>query len=370
MTEMKNIELKKYTLKNDRQFIITSWQTLLANSTHSYFQSVEWINAWFAHLADHQELDFWLMTNHKEPLAALFIGASTRKFLGIKSLIRGVVQGVGNEEYDLITPEYTGLVYTDITQVDFALWSNTLLKYYHEVLIPYTSPEQSTCWLNQKHGRCLYNEATYYADLNGFQDGELLFWQSMSKNTKKQLKTSLNAYTKMGELTVEVAKDRQQAIEFLHQLGKLSSLKWEATHKNGAFDQQQFGIFHQNLIEAAFDNGQIQLLKITAGDHVIGYLYNFLYQGNVYFYQCGFVYLEQNKFRPGLVCHYLSMQLNANLGALNYDFLAGDNRYKQSLATKQANMPTLLLQRNTWFLTLEKKILIYLKRLKNIQLKR
>ncbi|OUL56553.1 GNAT family N-acetyltransferase [Pseudoalteromonas ulvae] len=370
MSKMNSIALKKYTLKNDRPFIMASWQTLLTNSDHSYFQSLEWMHAWLTHLPEHQDLDFWLMTNHNEPLAGLVIGTCSRKFLGVKPLVRAVVQGVGLEEFDLITPEYTGLVYNDLEQVDFALWSDTLLNHYHEVLLPYTSPVQSVRWINQKQAHCLYHEATYYADLNAFKDGESSFWQSISKNTKKQLKASLNAYEKMGSLKIEAAKDKTQAKEFLHELGKLSSLKWDSTNKKGAFDQQQFIVFHQNLIDKSFNNGHLQLLKVTAAEHVIGYLYNFIYQGSVYFYQCGFVYLEQNKFRPGLVCHYLCMQLNASKGALNYDFLAGDNRYKQSFATKQENMPTLLLQRNNWYLKLEKTLILYLKRLKKFQFKR
>lgn len=121
--------------------------------------------------------------------------------------------------------------------------------------------------------------------------------------------------------------------------------EWKRRSRPGAFSNQFFYGFHRNLIVNRFDSGEIQLLKIHNEGMVIGYLYNFLYQGNVLFYQSGFNYTDGNSHRPGLVSHYMAILYNASLGYFNYDFLAGEAQYKESLSTTTSSMYWLRLFR-------------------------
>ena len=83
---------------------------------------------------------------------------------------------------------------------------------------------------------------------------------------------------------------------------------------------------------------EVQMLRVTAGTEVVGYLYNLVRNGHVYFYQSGFNYTEDHKLRPGLVCHYLAVMHNLKVDSRIYDFLAGPQRYKQSLARLKLKM--------------------------------
>ncbi|MFL5257239.1 MAG: GNAT family N-acetyltransferase [Rhodopila sp.] len=50
-------------------------------------------------------------------------------------------------------------------------------------------------------------------------------------------------------------------------------------------------------------------------------------------YQSGFVYRDDdNQAKPGLTCHLAAILDALNRGMDIYDFLAGDDRYKRSLA--------------------------------------
>jgi CelD/BcsL family acetyltransferase involved in cellulose biosynthesis len=73
---------------------------------------------------------------------------------------------------------------------------------------------------------------------------------------------------------------------------------------------------------------------VVAGEVVIGYLYNFCYNGSVLGYQSGFDYAAAGTHeRPGLTCHHMAIERAAASGMWRYDFLAGEDRYKTSLAS-------------------------------------
>ena len=108
---------------------------------------------------------------------------------------------------------------------------------------------------------------------------------------------------------------------------------------------------------AAFADGHIQMLRVRAGRHDVGYLYNFVHRGRVLFYQSGFDYeLLAAQGRPGLVAHALSVQHNARQGHAVYDFLAGAARYKESLSTSRQPMVWAAVYRTTPAFRLEQAL--------------
>ena len=75
------------------------------------------------------------------------------------------------------------------------------------------------------------------------------------------------------------------------------------------------------------------LLKVACGDTPIGILYSFIHRGRVSAYQSGLVYCEHEaQAKPGLTCHHGAIRLALKQGFEIYDFLAGEDRYKRSLA--------------------------------------
>jgi len=70
--------------------------------------------------------------------------------------------------------------------------------------------------------------------------------------------------------------------------------------------------------------GEIDLLRIAAGDQTIGFLYNFRFRNRVYAYQSGFDYSVSHPHqKPGLTCHHLAIEMYRRQGLEVYDFLAG-----------------------------------------------
>ena len=101
----------------------------------------------------------------------------------------------------------------------------------------------------------------------------------------------------------------------------------------GAFAQAWFARFHHALIERGLPRGEIDLLRVTAGNRLVGALYNFRYRGRALAYQSGFDYAGAGRHqKPGLTCHHQAIRFAAGAGLDRYDFLAGEDRYKRSLA--------------------------------------
>lgn len=195
---------------------------------------------------------------------------------------------------------------------------------------------------------------SYGVDLSAVRAKKGDYLSLLSSNTRSQIRRSIKEYEKIGHLQLTQASHTAQAQLFLRELTELHQRHWISRGEAGAFGSEYFRKFHQRLIERNFARGEIQLLRISAGDHDLAYLYSFVRDGRIYFYQSGFDYdLIEKHSRPGLVAHVLSVQHNAQLGNKIYDFMAGDSRYKLNLATLNEPMTWSTLRKPAWRFQLE-----------------
>ena len=87
------------------------------------------------------------------------------------------------------------------------------------------------------------------------------------------------------------------------------------------------------------NRGEIALHRIRTPERTIGILYNFRFRGRELTYQSGFAYdTKRPRLKPGMTCHRLAIEAAARAGLSCYDFLAGADRYKRSLADSQENL--------------------------------
>ena len=157
---------------------------------------------------------------------------------------------------------------------------------------------------------------------------------SLSANTRYQLRRAAKRTATRGELVLHRAHTPSDAMAVLDDLARLHQSTWTARGKPGAFANPEFHRFHETLIASALPRGEIDLLRITAGATLIGCLYNFRHRGHVLAYQSGFDHQAADTHeKPGLLCHHLAIKAAQADGMTRYDFLAGDDRYKASLAS-------------------------------------
>ena len=155
---------------------------------------------------------------------------------------------------------------------------------------------------------------------------------TLGRSTRHQLRRSARLFAASGPLQLARAATVAEALDFLDRLIDLHQASWARRDQPGAFACAQIRRFHKTLIATAHPRDEIDLLRVTAGDAEIGYLYNFRHQERVYAYQSGFAYNSDPHAKSGLTCHHLAIEHYRAGGLRAYDFLAGDDRYKTSLA--------------------------------------
>ena len=178
-----------------------------------------------------------------------------------------------------------------------------------------------------------------FVDLAALGPGDDAYLASLSANTRYQLRRSIRRYEEAGAITVHRARSVAEALTFLDELARLHQKTWSARGMPGAFATPTFVHFHRVLIARGMPRNEVDVLRISAGDLVLGYLYNFVYRGRVSSYQAGFNYATADRHRkPGLTSHVAAIAHYIAQGSSIYDFLAGGDRYKLSLANAQTDL--------------------------------
>ena len=156
---------------------------------------------------------------------------------------------------------------------------------------------------------------------------------SRSANTRAQVRRSDRYYRQSGPIALEAADSAAAAHAMLDRLAALHQATWRGRGQPGSFATPFFGHFHHALIDRGFPRGEVALLRVSCGETEIGFLYNFIWRGRMSAYQSGFAYIEgESRARPGLTSHVAAIRFALAVGIDIYDFLAGDDRYKRSLA--------------------------------------
>ncbi len=159
------------------------------------------------------------------------------------------------------------------------------------------------------------------------------YFDRRGANTRQQIRRSDRDFAAFGPLAIARAETEATAHVWLDAMAGLHQATWIARGRPGSFADPCFGRFHHELIRRGMPRDEIDLLRVTAGDRVVGILYNFRFRGRVSSYQSGFAYDGGDpRLKPGLTCHRMAIEAYGQDGISVYDFLAGDERYKRSLA--------------------------------------
>lgn len=192
-----------------------------------------------------------------------------------------------------------------------------------------------------------YLKPSWRVDLNAVRNSGKAYLDTLSANTRQQIRRSMRLYQATGSLTVEWAKDAATALDWLGGLKELHQRQWQARGKPGGFASAFFERFQRRLIANCVPRGAAELIRVSRAGQPIGYLYNLIRDGHVLAFVSGFLYEDDNRLKPGLVCHALAIERHVQTGASIYDFMAGETRYKSNLGQPGPVFVYLLLQRST-----------------------
>lgn len=181
--------------------------------------------------------------------------------------------------------------------------------------------------------RVMQSQASPFVDLASLRATGGDYLAARSANTRQQIRRSDRLYQRQGAIVTESADSAHAAHAMLDEMAGLHQATWQARGQPGSFGRPFFRRFHRELITTAFPRAEASLLKISCCGTVIGILYSFICRGRMLAYQSGFSYpAGEAQAKPGLTCHHRAIGYALAQGFDAYDFLAGEDRYKRSLA--------------------------------------
>lgn len=337
------------------------WLGLQPRSDHSFFQSWTWIGCWLT-----------MLPPSIRPLVLRALRGGTIVALGVFVPHRTIRHGfivsnglylheTGRAEFDQLTIEHNGLlVDRDGANAILAKSVDTLIHLdpFDEVHFPgVPSPYLDLCAKTSSHLEVKKTLPLHSVDLVKAAEGG--YERLLSKNTRQQIRRAVRLYEggfPSASLSYRVARDEDQAMAFLSDLQRLHQAYWTARGKPGVFADPFFTAFHTRLVREGLSRKEVEIARISSEKGVIGYLYQFKKNGHVYSYQSGFHYEQDNRLKPGLISHRLAIEHSLSAGEAVYDFLAGDDRYKRSLATHGGQLFWLTLQKRRLSFSLERRL--------------
>jgi len=337
---------------------------LMSKCPHSFFLSWGWISTWLGTLPKNSRLSFVVGSFQDEPVVAFFAGGKNKIRHGAIFTRSINLNSTGDNHFDIIWIEYNTILADPLVSINLLELINYIpLSTWDEFFFPGVSGsiacniEKLSQAQNDNYTVIIdQRSSSYYVDLQKIREHDMDYYKVLSSNKRQQIRRSIKEYEKKGKIYITPAKSINEALSMLDKLAELHQVEWIKRGNPGAFSNKFFYDFHKTLIQKRFNNNEIQLLHIFNENLTIGYLYNFIYNNNVLFYQSGFNYSLGNNYRPGLISHFLAVQYNAEMNYSIYDFLAGDSQYKQSLSTDSNTIIWAKIQKRRKRFSLERSL--------------
>ena len=271
-----------YQLLTQTEEIQCHWQDLQARAECSYFQSWGWIQSWLNYIVDDRQVWVLQVWSEDELLGlGLFVPADIRRRLVIRSKA-------------LFLNEYPFAGKNMVIEYNGILAARGFEQVVHREVVNYLVREQQL--YDEFHFGGLTNEAVFSQLARTIKPvikcetlEESVSWQvefdhshrniqqmlaSLSKNRRGQIRRSMRLYEEQGPLKLEEAETLADAMDYFNELGTLHTQRWQTKGKPGVFKNPAWKRFHTHLIASRFNEGEIQLIKVSCGGRAIGYLYN------------------------------------------------------------------------------------------------
>lgn len=342
----------KTTVENiesiDIDALATQWRALERDVSPSFFLSWCWIGTWLKTLVPQaKNTSFHLVkTYDKETLIGLCIASLSKRYylkLIPSSALR--LHQTGEACLDQIWPEYNGLLVARGREEE--VYDSVLSKLkqglvWHEVIAGVITSQVGQYFTRFGLSCDVVSRSySYCVDLASLRENQADYLSSLSRNSRHQIKRSLKLYNAIAPAQLVFARDKHQAYAFFDSIAPLHRERWG---DGSGFNNPAFMAFHKALIEQGMEDGSVELACFAVGDCEVGYLYNFIMGDRLYFYLSAIDYnnplFQDKRMKPGLVMHALRIQHSIDHQAQlkTYDFMGGDSRYKQSLATQGDDM--------------------------------
>lgn len=324
----------------DRAVLARRWQALEAQSDASFFLGWTWMGAWIDSYGLTPELLAVTDADGRDVALALVGHAMQARLLGRTATL--CLNQSGQPTADRPFMEYNGLLVRQ-GQGDQAsaavLAALAQRRDWRALRLSGVMPGDALLALPARRRTCVDRSPAYQVDLDAVRAAQGEYLSLLSANTRSQIRRAMKD---RGGALPDIAFATLSDIEpWLAEMAALNS----GRHADNAWDDAGFRGFVAMLVARGLSDGSVQLLRFTDKDACVGLLVNFVHRGVAMNYQSAFVEPAGAKDKPGLLCHAAAVGHYAGQGLARYSFLAGKDRYKQSLSTCEDQLEWWVIER-------------------------
>jgi len=321
--------------------LASDWSWLESRANGSPFTSWTWVSTWLKHLPDTVQPMVCRVRDGQGLVAlGLTVGVPERGFRRIFGGHSIRLQETGDAAIDEVTPEYVGLLVRKGSEVDaYAAFFDAVsarCRNWRRIQVPATS-HGNAIQAALPDGLRAYSTCdrpAYTIDLAAIRASGRRYVDHLSKKTRSNLAQVRRAYGELGALRVDIADTPERGLEWLEGLRQLHERRWESKGQPGSFASPYFRAFHRDLVAEGVASGFVDLIRVTAGDLIVGYLHVLQWRGGRYYYNSGFNYGALERYdSPGIAALHAVVEHGIDHGWTLFDFLAGEQDYKRRLST-------------------------------------
>ncbi len=315
------------------------WRALEARSDGGFFLGWTWIGSWLEATGAKPELA--VISEGGGDVALALIGRSMAPRLVGRAATLWLNQA-GDPQRDRAFIEYNGLIAVRHAPagIESALMAALETRNDWRVLRLSGLPSGHPLPIQGRFRRRIRIDVSpaYHVDLDAVRAARGDYLSLLSANTRGQMKRAAKDYD--GECEVTVAWGDEIA-PWMAEMQALNA----GRHEDNAWDDALFRRFAETIAARGHVTGEVELLRIEQGGHLLGFLLNFLHGGVAMNYQSAFAPPLNAKGKPGLLAHAAAVSRYAAAGLSRYSLLAGKDRYKQSLSTGAEELEWWALER-------------------------
>ena len=315
------------------------WQALEAASDASFFLGWTWTSSWLESYAVRPDLLSVTDGEGRDIALALTGHAMQPRLLGRCATLS--LNQSGNPTADRPYVEYNGLLAKRGLEAESVQAFHTALQRrtdWQALRLSGITPGSPLLAMPAHRATRLDRSPVYQADLEAVRAANGDYFSLLSANTRSQIRRAIKDHNGLPTVT---AAATDEAAPWLDEMRALNG----GRHDDNAWEAPAFRRFLLTLAGKGIPSGEVELLRFTDEGGPIGLLVNFIHRGQAMNYQSAFADPRTAKDKPGLLCHTAAVAHYAERGLTLYSLLAGKDRYKQSLATREEALEWWLLER-------------------------
>lgn len=316
------------------------WQALEAASDASFFLGWTWTASWLESYGVRPELLSVTDGEGRDVALALVGHAMQPRLLGRCATLS--LNQSGDPAADRPYVEYNGLLTASARQDEAARAFHAALARrtdWRALRVSGIAPGSPLLDIPARRAARVDRSPVYQVDLAAVRAAGGDYLSLLSANTRGQIRRAIKEHD--GLPTVSAASTAAEADNWLDEMRALN----EGRHADNAWSDPAFRRFLSTLADRGRAAGEVELLRFTDQGGVVGLLVNFVCRGQAMNYQSAFAASRSAKDKPGLLCHTAAVAHYADRDLNLYSLLAGKDRYKQSLATREEALEWWVIER-------------------------